>query len=573
MRRAATAGNSALRSGVSVNRQLTRSPVSSPLRPSSSCISASVASRIASASLAATVLAPRNAISRMWRERVTSPKANARNELFAWQAKSCSWTSANSRRRRSSKWVAHPPDVLPVFVAEMDVALAPPVRAALAEAIELGDTGYAEPGRLVRGLRRVRAAPLRLDAGPGAHALDAGRDGGNRRAAARADRAGRRRRRLPAGLPARSSTASRRRAAASSRSRSSDGELDLDGLERVLRGRRAGAAALQPAQPDRPRARPRDARSARRARRPARRRSCSPTRSTRRSRCRARATRRSRARRDALRGDHLGVEGVQPRRAEVRARGRGLGRGRPQSCARCPEEVRYRAGLLGVIASEAAFDARRRLARRAAGRARRQPRAARRAARRAPAGDRLRPAGRELPRLAGLPRARPRRRPRGDVPRARSRGARAGHRASARRDVASRGSTSATSAALLDDAVRPDGRCGRDAARRSCSTSAALSRRWRPSGRSPSRSGPNAIRSSAHDAVPDRLEHAPHLPLAPLVDDDLHAVRREPPRARPARSCRRRARRLRAAAAAPAPAPARCGPARGRRAGPRTTDA
>jgi cystathionine beta-lyase len=51
-------------------------------------------------------------------------------------------------RRRSSKWVAHPPDVLPVFVAEMDVALAPPVRAALAEAIELGDTGYAEPGGL-----------------------------------------------------------------------------------------------------------------------------------------------------------------------------------------------------------------------------------------------------------------------------------------------------------------------------------------------------------------------------------------------------------------------------------------
>ena len=44
--------------------------------------------------------------------------------------------------------MAHPPDVLPVFVAEMDVALAPPVRDALAEAIELGDAGYAEPGGL-----------------------------------------------------------------------------------------------------------------------------------------------------------------------------------------------------------------------------------------------------------------------------------------------------------------------------------------------------------------------------------------------------------------------------------------
>jgi cystathionine beta-lyase len=36
--------------------------------------------------------------------------------------------------------------VLPAFVAEMDVALAPPVRDALVEAIELGDLGYAEPG-------------------------------------------------------------------------------------------------------------------------------------------------------------------------------------------------------------------------------------------------------------------------------------------------------------------------------------------------------------------------------------------------------------------------------------------
>jgi cysteine-S-conjugate beta-lyase len=50
------------------------------------------------------------------------------------------------RRRRSSKWVEHPADVLPAFVAEMDVELAPPVRDALLEAIEIGDLGYAEPG-------------------------------------------------------------------------------------------------------------------------------------------------------------------------------------------------------------------------------------------------------------------------------------------------------------------------------------------------------------------------------------------------------------------------------------------
>jgi len=52
------------------------------------------------------------------------------------------------RLRRSSKWVEHPPDVLPAFVAEMDVALAPVIRDAVVEAIELGDVGYAEPGGL-----------------------------------------------------------------------------------------------------------------------------------------------------------------------------------------------------------------------------------------------------------------------------------------------------------------------------------------------------------------------------------------------------------------------------------------
>ena len=47
------------------------------------------------------------------------------------------------RRRTSVKWRAFPPDVLPMFVAEMDFDLAPAVTAALREAVELGDTGYA----------------------------------------------------------------------------------------------------------------------------------------------------------------------------------------------------------------------------------------------------------------------------------------------------------------------------------------------------------------------------------------------------------------------------------------------
>jgi len=46
------------------------------------------------------------------------------------------------RQRRSEKWRRYPADVLPLFVAEMDFALAPPVAAVLREAIDLSDTGY-----------------------------------------------------------------------------------------------------------------------------------------------------------------------------------------------------------------------------------------------------------------------------------------------------------------------------------------------------------------------------------------------------------------------------------------------
>ncbi|WP_414720537.1 MalY/PatB family protein [Streptomyces sp.] len=46
------------------------------------------------------------------------------------------------RRRTSIKWRAHPEDVLPLWVAEMDVPLAEPVVRALTEAVALGDTGY-----------------------------------------------------------------------------------------------------------------------------------------------------------------------------------------------------------------------------------------------------------------------------------------------------------------------------------------------------------------------------------------------------------------------------------------------
>lgn len=45
--------------------------------------------------------------------------------------------------RQSAKWRTYAPDVLPMFVAEMDVALAGPVAETLQRAIRLSDTGYA----------------------------------------------------------------------------------------------------------------------------------------------------------------------------------------------------------------------------------------------------------------------------------------------------------------------------------------------------------------------------------------------------------------------------------------------
>ncbi|MGW2423796.1 MalY/PatB family protein [Streptomyces sp. NPDC001709] len=46
------------------------------------------------------------------------------------------------RRRTSMKWRTYPEDVLPLWVAEMDVPLAPAVVRAVTDALALGDTGY-----------------------------------------------------------------------------------------------------------------------------------------------------------------------------------------------------------------------------------------------------------------------------------------------------------------------------------------------------------------------------------------------------------------------------------------------
>lgn len=50
------------------------------------------------------------------------------------------------QERTSMKWRTHPADVLPLWVAEMDVPLAPPIKRALDRALSRGDTGYAYGG-------------------------------------------------------------------------------------------------------------------------------------------------------------------------------------------------------------------------------------------------------------------------------------------------------------------------------------------------------------------------------------------------------------------------------------------
>ncbi|WP_344562335.1 MalY/PatB family protein [Streptomyces axinellae] len=51
-------------------------------------------------------------------------------------------TLEDLRRRTSAKWRAYDPDVLPLWVAEMDVPVAEPVAEAVQEALRRGDTGY-----------------------------------------------------------------------------------------------------------------------------------------------------------------------------------------------------------------------------------------------------------------------------------------------------------------------------------------------------------------------------------------------------------------------------------------------
>lgn len=61
------------------------------------------------------------------------------------------------RTRTSWKWRTYPDDVLPLWVAEMDVPLAPPIADALHRAVAAGDTGYVTGTELLEAYRGFAA--------------------------------------------------------------------------------------------------------------------------------------------------------------------------------------------------------------------------------------------------------------------------------------------------------------------------------------------------------------------------------------------------------------------------------
>jgi cysteine-S-conjugate beta-lyase len=71
------------------------------------------------------------------------------------------------RRRRSVKWRFKGPDVLPLWVAEMDVHLAEPIRQALAELVERSDTGYVTWDGLAEAYAAFAARRWRQELDPG----------------------------------------------------------------------------------------------------------------------------------------------------------------------------------------------------------------------------------------------------------------------------------------------------------------------------------------------------------------------------------------------------------------------
>jgi cystathionine beta-lyase len=70
------------------------------------------------------------------------------------------------RRRRSEKWQRFPPDVLPLWIAEMDYPIAEPIRALVTEMMARGDTGYPNAAGLPQAYAAFSAERYGLDVDP-----------------------------------------------------------------------------------------------------------------------------------------------------------------------------------------------------------------------------------------------------------------------------------------------------------------------------------------------------------------------------------------------------------------------
>jgi cystathionine beta-lyase len=75
------------------------------------------------------------------------------------------------RKRTSIKWRQYAHDVLPLWVAEMDVTLAEPIAKALRDAVDRHDTGYPMPDTYVDAFAAFAAARWDWTVEPGSTAI------------------------------------------------------------------------------------------------------------------------------------------------------------------------------------------------------------------------------------------------------------------------------------------------------------------------------------------------------------------------------------------------------------------
>ena len=147
-------------------------------------------------------------------------------------------TEAVLRQRRSAKWALYSPDVLPAWVAEMDFPIAEPIQRALHAAIDVDDCGYADPAGLGDAFAPWAKARVGLGRRAGGRARRVRRRHGARGDPARRDGTWRRRRHRAAGLSSvrvddRAARTRRRRGAARQQRRRDTRPISTPSSERM----------------------------------------------------------------------------------------------------------------------------------------------------------------------------------------------------------------------------------------------------------------------------------------------------------------------------------------------------